>query len=148
LSIAVNLSPRQISEGMAQMVQDCLTRAGLEPSALELEITEGLLMMDSEAVMPTLTSLTRTGVRISVDDFGTGYSSLSYLKRFPLHKRKIDAPLRKPSQNARKGLLLRAIARPRQGPSRSSAVRSAAPGAARPPSRSVVSRRQAGRGPW
>lgn len=90
LSIAVNLSPRQINAGLAQMVQGCLTRAGLEPGALELEITEGLLMMDSETVMPALTSLTRTGVRISVDDFGTGYSSLSYLKRFPLHNLKID----------------------------------------------------------
>ncbi|EHP39563.1 diguanylate cyclase/phosphodiesterase with PAS/PAC and GAF sensor(s) [Cupriavidus basilensis OR16] len=90
LSIAVNLSPRQINEGLAQMVQSCLARAGLEPGALELEITEGLLMMDSEAVMPALTSLTGTGVRISVDDFGTGYSSLSYLTRFPLHNLKID----------------------------------------------------------
>ncbi|AJG17438.1 putative bifunctional diguanylate cyclase/phosphodiesterase [Cupriavidus basilensis] len=90
LSMAVNLSPRQINAGLVQMVQGCLQRTGLEPGALELEITEGLLMMDSETVMPALTSLTRTGVRISVDDFGTGYSSLSYLKRFPLHNLKID----------------------------------------------------------
>ncbi|WP_345810974.1 EAL domain-containing protein [Paraburkholderia sp. PREW-6R] len=90
LVVAVNLSPRQFNDGLLERIQRCLARTGLEPSALELEITERLLMSDSESVMPMLSALTDMGVRISVDDFGTGYSSLSYLKRFPLHNLKID----------------------------------------------------------
>ncbi|MGF6599749.1 diguanylate cyclase (GGDEF)-like protein [Paraburkholderia sp. GAS448] len=90
LVIAVNLSPRQFNDGLVERVQYCLARTGLDPGALELEITEGLLMRDSEAVLPMLRALTGMGVRISVDDFGTGYSSLSYLKRFPLHNLKVD----------------------------------------------------------
>lgn len=90
LVMAVNLSPRQFNEGLVGRVQACLRDAGLEPRALELEITEGLLMGDSEVLLPMLTALTDLGVRISVDDFGTGYSSLSYLKRFPLHNLKVD----------------------------------------------------------
>ncbi|CAM2152974.1 diguanylate cyclase [Pararobbsia alpina] len=90
LVMAVNLSPRQFNEGLVERVEYCLLRSGLEPHALELEITEGLLMGDSETLLPMLTALTDMGVRISVDDFGTGYSSLSYLKRFPLHNLKVD----------------------------------------------------------
>jgi diguanylate cyclase (GGDEF)-like protein len=90
LMIAVNLSPRQFNDGLVQEVAQCLATAGLDPTALELEITEGLLMSERAPVMPMLTSLSRMGVRISVDDFGTGYSSLSYLKRFPLHNLKVD----------------------------------------------------------
>jgi diguanylate cyclase (GGDEF)-like protein len=90
LMIAVNLSPRQISGELIGHVASSLERTGLDASALELEITEGVLMRDSDAVMPLLMTLARMGVRISVDDFGTGYSSLSYLKRFPLHSLKVD----------------------------------------------------------
>ncbi|RFU46447.1 bifunctional diguanylate cyclase/phosphodiesterase [Paraburkholderia sp. DHOC27] len=90
LVIAVNLSPRQFNDGLVEWIERCLARNGLAPDALELEITERLLMSDSESVLPMLSALTRMGVRISVDDFGTGYSSLSYLKRFPLHNLKID----------------------------------------------------------
>jgi len=90
LVMAVNLSPRQFNDGLVGRVRDCLLRVGLEPAALELEITEGLLMGDSDVLLPMLTALTDLGVRISVDDFGTGYSSLSYLKRFPLHNLKVD----------------------------------------------------------
>ncbi|SEJ15753.1 putative bifunctional diguanylate cyclase/phosphodiesterase [Paraburkholderia diazotrophica] len=90
LMIAVNLSPRQISGELIDHVGSSLERAGLDPSALELEITEGVLMSDTDTVMPLLSALARMGVRISVDDFGTGYSSLSYLKRFPLHCLKVD----------------------------------------------------------
>ncbi|MFC0397429.1 putative bifunctional diguanylate cyclase/phosphodiesterase [Paraburkholderia rhizosphaerae] len=90
LTIAVNLSPRQFNDGLVQEVAQSLSAAGLDPGALELEITEGLLMSERAPVMPMLHSLSRMGVRISVDDFGTGYSSLSYLKRFPLHNLKVD----------------------------------------------------------
>jgi diguanylate cyclase (GGDEF)-like protein len=90
LIVAVNLSPRQFNDGLVERIQRCLMQSGLEPSALELEITERLLMSDSETVLPMLSTLNDMGVRISVDDFGTGYSSLSYLKRFPLHNLKID----------------------------------------------------------
>ena len=90
LIVAVNLSPRQFNDGLLERVERCLSESGLEPAALELEITERLLMNDSDTVLPMLSALSAMGVRISVDDFGTGYSSLSYLKRFPLHNLKID----------------------------------------------------------
>jgi len=90
LVMAVNLSPRQFNDGLVERIARCLAHWGLAPDALELEITERLLMSDSETVLPMLRALSSIGVRISVDDFGTGYSSLSYLKRFPLHNLKID----------------------------------------------------------
>ncbi|MEX3942055.1 putative bifunctional diguanylate cyclase/phosphodiesterase [Paraburkholderia sp. BR10937] len=88
--MAVNFSPRQIADGLVEQVEGCLARTGLAPDALEVEITEGILMSDSQSVLPLLHALNAIGVRISVDDFGTGYSSLSYLKRFPLHHLKVD----------------------------------------------------------
>ena len=88
--MAVNFSPRQIADGLVEQVEGCLARTGLAPDALEVEITEGILMSDSQSVLPLLHALNDIGVRISVDDFGTGYSSLSYLKRFPLHHLKVD----------------------------------------------------------
>ncbi|WP_322029507.1 putative bifunctional diguanylate cyclase/phosphodiesterase [Paraburkholderia sp. J76] len=88
--MAVNFSPRQIADGLVEQVKGCLARTGLAPDALEVEITEGILMSDSQSVLPLLHALNDIGVRISVDDFGTGYSSLSYLKRFPLHHLKVD----------------------------------------------------------
>ncbi|SDC50716.1 putative bifunctional diguanylate cyclase/phosphodiesterase [Paraburkholderia lycopersici] len=88
--MAVNFSPRQIAEGLVEQVESCLANTGLAPEALEVEITEGILMSDSQSVQPVLRALNDIGVRISVDDFGTGYSSLSYLKRFPLHHLKVD----------------------------------------------------------
>lgn len=90
LVLAVNLSPRQFHEGLVESVGRCLAQTRLDPSALELEITEGLLMNDTDTVLPMLEALTDMNVRISVDDFGTGYSSLAYLKRFPLHNLKVD----------------------------------------------------------
>jgi len=90
LIVAVNLSPRQFNDKLLERIERCLAQSGLEPAALELEITERLLMSDSDTVLPILSALSAMGVRISVDDFGTGYSSLSYLKRFPLHNLKID----------------------------------------------------------
>ncbi len=67
-----------------------LNETGLEPHRLELEITEGIILQNTEAVIDTLQRLDQLGVSIAMDDFGTGYSSLSYLTRFPVKKIKID----------------------------------------------------------
>jgi diguanylate cyclase (GGDEF)-like protein len=91
LKVAVNLSPAQFSDDdLYQTVVDALADSGLEPSRLELEITEGLLLKDSEAVLTILRKLKDFNVGIVMDDFGTGYSSLSYLWKFPFDKLKID----------------------------------------------------------
>jgi len=89
--VAVNLSARQFTEpDLLQQVTDALKQSRLEPSCLELEITESLAMDDAETTIQTLNQLKALGVRISIDDFGTGYSSLSYLRRFPIDTLKID----------------------------------------------------------
>ncbi len=89
--IAVNVSPAQFThQNLVREVADVLDGTGLAPQCLELEITEGLLMRDQELAIKTLTELDAMGVRLAIDDFGTGYSSLSYLKRFKVHKVKID----------------------------------------------------------
>jgi diguanylate cyclase (GGDEF)-like protein/PAS domain S-box-containing protein len=90
--IAVNLSPVQFRQrDLAAMVRRTLVESGLDPSRLELEITEGVLIDDAERALTMLRELKALGVRIALDDFGTGYSSLSYLRRFPFDKLKIDA---------------------------------------------------------
>lgn len=89
--MAVNLSPRQLEHaGFCSLVGDILDDAGVPPSALELEITESILLQRSEFNLSTLTTLRDMGIQLSVDDFGTGYSSLAYLQRFPVHALKID----------------------------------------------------------
>jgi diguanylate cyclase (GGDEF)-like protein len=92
LALSVNLSPAQFrrSDDLVATVQASLDAAGLPAHRLELEITESLLMSNTEAVVQTLHRLTEMGVRIVMDDFGTGYSSLAYLWRFPFDKVKID----------------------------------------------------------
>ncbi len=91
LRIAVNFSGRQFRHaGLATMVSDVLSQVGLAPSALEMEITESVLMQGDTVSSANLNALHRAGVNFSIDDFGTGYSSLSYLKRFPLNTIKID----------------------------------------------------------
>jgi diguanylate cyclase (GGDEF)-like protein len=89
--VAVNLSPIQFRRGdvMAD-VRDALAASGLPADRLELEITESVLLQDTQATRAALDQLRQEGVRISLDDFGTGYSSLSYLHAFPLNKVKID----------------------------------------------------------
>jgi hypothetical protein len=67
-----------------------LNETGLDPERLELEITEAIILQNTDAVMETLKRLDQLGVSIAMDDFGTGYSSLSYLTRFPVKKIKID----------------------------------------------------------
>jgi diguanylate cyclase (GGDEF)-like protein len=91
LTVAVNLSPAQFVAGsISDIVAAALKETGLAPHRLELEITETLLLGNSEAIMAELQTLKAMGVAIVMDDFGTGYSSLSYLWRFPFDKIKID----------------------------------------------------------
>jgi diguanylate cyclase (GGDEF)-like protein len=91
LTVAVNLSPAQFRDGdVAETVANVLHETGLPPDRLELEITESLLINDTEEVLAKLNRLRDLGVAIAMDDFGTGYSSLSYLARFPFNKIKID----------------------------------------------------------
>jgi len=89
--VAVNLSPAQFRHNdIVREVLNVLDETGLPAHRLELEITEGVLIDDTERVLETLSALKDAGVRLSLDDFGTGYSSLSYLQRFPFDKIKID----------------------------------------------------------
>ncbi|WP_208979117.1 putative bifunctional diguanylate cyclase/phosphodiesterase [Stappia stellulata] len=91
LTIAVNVSPAQFRPGKTEeRVAQALATSGLEPGRLEIEITESLLISDTEAVVKTLTHVREMGVSVAMDDFGTGYSSLSYLSRFPFDTIKID----------------------------------------------------------
>ncbi|HEY9064436.1 MAG TPA: EAL domain-containing protein [Burkholderiaceae bacterium] len=90
-AMAVNLSARQFSHPrLLEDVRDVLTRTGMEPGQLELEITESMLMRDVQQATAVLHAFKAMGIRVSVDDFGTGYSSLSTLKRFPVDCIKVD----------------------------------------------------------
>lgn len=89
--VSVNVSGRQFERGtFTQDVHDCLTRFGIPPEALMLELTETSLMRDYQTTSRRLRALRRTGVRLAIDDFGTGYSSLSYLQEFQVDALKID----------------------------------------------------------
>jgi EAL domain-containing protein (putative c-di-GMP-specific phosphodiesterase class I) len=89
--LAVNLSVRNLLEPtLVERVAELITRAGVAPGTLTLEITESGVMTDPEAAIAVLWGLRRVGVRLSVDDFGTGYSSLAYLKRLPVDEVKLD----------------------------------------------------------
>ena len=91
ISVAINISPRQFRQAnLLETITQALADTGLNPCFLELEITESTIMHQAEKSIITLEKLHKMGVRLSVDDFGTGYSSLSYLKRFPVHKLKVD----------------------------------------------------------
>jgi len=111
--VAVNLSPIQFRHGdVLPSVAAALADSGLAPSRLEIEITESVLLHDTEATRAVLEELRALGVRISLDDFGTGYSSLSYLHNFPFHKVKIDRSfLSGIGENKRASPLLRNVAR-------------------------------------
>ena len=91
LRVAVNVSAHQFMAGtVPTVVADALRESGLEARYLEVELTESVMMHDSETTAAQLSALTEMGVSISLDDFGTGYSSLGYLSRFMLDKLKID----------------------------------------------------------
>ncbi|MFA5983064.1 MAG: EAL domain-containing protein [Methylococcaceae bacterium] len=90
-SVAVNVSARQfLDTNLYQTIKQTLAETGLNPSALELEITESAVMQDPENTLQVLHQFQELGVRLSIDDFGTGYSSLTYLLRFPVQSVKID----------------------------------------------------------
>ncbi len=89
--MSVNLSPRQFEHpDLVESVKRALASSGIGPGSLKLEVTEGVIMRNTEASIQTLQKLKDQGIRIAIDDFGTGYSSLSYLKRLPLDVLKID----------------------------------------------------------
>jgi len=91
ISIAVNMSAVQFrQQNLCQLISKVLSDTGLDPHYLELELTEGLVMSNTDSAIDTLNRFKEMGVHISIDDFGTGYSSLSYLKHFPIDYLKID----------------------------------------------------------
>jgi diguanylate cyclase (GGDEF)-like protein/PAS domain S-box-containing protein len=111
LAISVNISGRQLQgAGLADALRQTLTSSGVEPSSLVLEITESVLMQQTDAVLERLQQLKGFGVRLAIDDFGTGYSSLSYLQRFPIDILKIAKPfVEEVGQGADRSALARAI---------------------------------------
>ncbi len=91
LRVSVNLSARQLRSGdIHSLVADVVARCGIAPEALELEITESVLLEHTDAILHTLDRIAQLGVRFAVDDFGTGYSCLGSLRRLPLAAIKID----------------------------------------------------------
>jgi diguanylate cyclase (GGDEF)-like protein/PAS domain S-box-containing protein len=91
ISVAVNISAVQFRSGRIEdNVAAVLADTGLAPELLELELTEGIVMVGANATVETLQRISDMGVKLAIDDFGTGYSSLSYLKRFPIDRLKID----------------------------------------------------------
>lgn len=112
--IAINLSPRQFwRPALSRLVLDKLRAAGLPPSALEVEVTESVLLHAEAGSLEELQNFRESGVRIALDDFGTGYSSLSYLRRLPISILKIDRSfiidLTSPEESERSQALVRAI---------------------------------------
>ena len=91
MTMAVNLSSAQFEDkNLVKTIKKMLTLTKVRPDALELELTESLLMKDAQEANKILREISGLGVRIAIDDFGTGYSSLSYLRRFPVDKLKVD----------------------------------------------------------
>ncbi len=107
IRMSVNISPFHFHErGFTKFIKTCLENANLDPELLELEITEGVIMNQTEEIINTLHELTKLGVQLSIDDFGTGYSSLSYLRRLPVDKLKIDQAFIKDMANDESALSL------------------------------------------
>jgi diguanylate cyclase (GGDEF)-like protein len=107
LSVAVNLSVRNLLDrNLPRQIERLLTAHGLEPDALQLEITESMIMADPERALATVSRLSALGIRISVDDFGTGYSSLENLRRLPIDELKIDRSFVTPMLNDKSDLII------------------------------------------
>jgi predicted signal transduction protein with EAL and GGDEF domain len=111
LAVSVNISGRQLEgSGLADALRQTLTSSGVDPASVVLEITESVLMQQTDAVLERLQQLKELGVRLAIDDFGTGYSSLSYLQRFPIDILKIAKPfVEDVGQGADRSALARAI---------------------------------------
>jgi len=111
LQVSVNLSPRQFDHPhLVADVQRVLETSGLRAGSLKLEVTEGVIMRDTESSIRTLQKLKDLGIRLAIDDFGTGYSSLSYLKMLPLDVLKIDRSFVKGiGENAEDNAIVQAI---------------------------------------
>jgi EAL domain-containing protein (putative c-di-GMP-specific phosphodiesterase class I) len=111
--VSVNLSARQFrQEGLVRIVSRVLADTGVEPAALEMELTESMVMHNAEAAIAVLQGLKSLGIALSVDDFGTGYSSLAYLKDLPLDTLKIDRSFVRDidaGSDSREGVLAQAI---------------------------------------
>ncbi len=91
ITVAVNVSMRQLRDpGFLSMLDDVIARTGANPEALELEITESMMVEDFEGVRVLLQAFQQRGIQVVIDDFGTGYSSLNYLKKLPVDRLKID----------------------------------------------------------
>lgn len=91
IKVSINLSAQQIHKGdLAIILDSILNKYQLNPSVLEVELTESILLEDAEETVATLNKLRKMGISVLLDDFGTGYSSLSYLKKFPIDVLKID----------------------------------------------------------
>ncbi len=91
VKLAINFSSRQFSEfDIAEKIRQIQRETGFDPQTLELEITESIAMENTDHTASKIKDLRSMGITLSIDDFGTGYSSLSYLKRFPVHRLKID----------------------------------------------------------
>lgn len=111
IGVAINVSPNQfMSKSLVAAVKHALRKSGLDATRLELEITESVLISDTDRALAVLHELRDLGVRIAMDDFGTGYSSLSYLRRFPFDKLKIDRSfINDIAHDAEAGAIVRAI---------------------------------------
>ncbi|NLW04633.1 MAG: EAL domain-containing protein [Pseudomonadaceae bacterium] len=91
LQVAVNLSMRQFQRpGLRELVTEAITFSGIDPTQVELEITESMVMDKVDEAIATMQSLRDLGVQLAIDDFGTGYSSMAYLRNFPVNTLKID----------------------------------------------------------
>lgn len=111
LRIAVNLSSRQFSQiDLRHQLVQMLMNIGLDPKYIELELTESMLVQNTEVAIRRLNALKSLGVKIAIDDFGTGYSSLSYLQQFPFDILKIDRCfIRNIIENSNNGAITKAI---------------------------------------
>ena len=112
VTLAVNLSPLQIkAPGAALGILSALREANLDPTRLELEVTESLFLDDSEATDEFIRELSSRGVRFALDDFGTGYSSLAYVNKYPFKKIKVDRSfVSGPEVSKRTEAIIRAVA--------------------------------------
>ncbi|MCG7588599.1 bifunctional diguanylate cyclase/phosphodiesterase, partial [Photobacterium sp. OFAV2-7] len=113
LCIAVNLSSRQFTDdGLIPLVDMLLAKYSLPGKCVELEITESMLINDTEKALFTMTQLTTRGIRLAIDDFGTGYSNLSYLSQLSVHRLKIDRSLLPKNRNEQQSItIIKAIIR-------------------------------------